>query len=125
MPVRSCRVTFLDMNGVEHTAQVTASTLYEAVALGLASIRGEEWVAGIADGLNVVRVSAVHVPVEHAVRIKDFNSWLAKDGGSPENAPIATASAKSSAYPSTARRNVGVLFVGALLAAPAVRRVLR
>lgn len=83
MPVRSCRVTFLDMNGVEHTAQVTASTLYEAVALGLASIRGEEWVAGIADGLNVVRVSAVHVPVEHAVRIKDFNSWLAKDGGSP------------------------------------------
>ena len=83
MPVKSCRVTILDMSGVEHTVTVTASTLYEAVALGLASVRGEDWVAGIAEGLNTVRVSAVQVPVEHSVRIQDFNSWLAKNGGSP------------------------------------------
>jgi hypothetical protein len=45
MPVRSCRVTIRDMEGVDHTAHVTASTLYEAVALGLASLRGQEWVS--------------------------------------------------------------------------------
>jgi hypothetical protein len=44
------------MDVVDHTVTVTASTLYEAVALGLVSIRGEEWVAGIAEGLNAVRV---------------------------------------------------------------------
>jgi hypothetical protein len=83
MPVKSCRVTILDLSGVEHSVAVTASTLYEAVALGLASIRGHDWVAGIAEGLNTVRVSALQVPVEHAVRIQDFKSWLEKSGGSP------------------------------------------
>jgi hypothetical protein len=83
MAVRSCRVCIRDLEGVDHSVQVTASTLYEAVALALASIRGEEWVAGIAEGLNVVRVSATHIPVEHAVQIKDFNAWIEKDGGSP------------------------------------------
>ena len=72
MPVKSCRVTIQDMSGVEHTVQVSASSLYEAVALGLASLRGEDWVAGIAEGLNTVR-------------IMDFQSWLAKEGGSPRD----------------------------------------
>lgn len=83
MAVRSCRVTIRDMEGVDHSVQVIASTLYEAVALALASIRGEEWVAGIAEGLNLVRVCATHIPVEHAVQIKDFKAWLERDGGTP------------------------------------------
>jgi len=83
MPVRSCRVTIRDMEGVEHAVQVTAGTLYEAVALGLASIRTDEWVEGIPEGLNVVKVAASNIPVEHSVPIKDFNAWLKKNGGSP------------------------------------------
>jgi hypothetical protein len=85
MPLKSCRVTIEDMSGVEHTVQVSATSLYEAVALGLASLRSEDWVAGIAEGLNTVRVCAANVPVEHTVRIMDFKSWLAKDGGSPRD----------------------------------------
>jgi hypothetical protein len=50
MPVRPCRITIQDMDGVSHTVEVTAATLYEAVAQGLAAIRGNEWVAGIAQG---------------------------------------------------------------------------
>ena len=83
MPVRSCRVTIRDVDGVDHSVQVTAGTLYEAVALGLASIRSEEWVEGIPEGLNTVRVSVRNVPVEHAVKLQDFNAWLRKEGGSP------------------------------------------
>jgi hypothetical protein len=52
MPVGSCRVTIEDLNGVSHTVDVSAATLYEAVAQGLAAIRGNEWVAGIAQGLT-------------------------------------------------------------------------
>ena len=37
MPVRSCKVTIQDMSGVSHTVEVTAATLYEAVALGMAA----------------------------------------------------------------------------------------
>jgi hypothetical protein len=83
MPVRSCRVTIQDMDGVAHTVEVTVSTLYEAVSLGLAAIRGNEWVAGIAQGLNVVKVAVADVRVEHEVRLKDLTAWLDRRGGSP------------------------------------------
>ena len=83
MPVRSCRVTIQDMDGVSHTVEVTAATLYEAVAQGLAAIRGNEWVAGIAQGLNVVRVSVADVRVEHEVKLMDFTKWVERAGGSP------------------------------------------
>jgi hypothetical protein len=83
MPVRSCRVTIRDMDGVSHTVEVTAATLYEAVAQGLAAIRGSEWVAGIAQGLNVVKVSVADVRVEHEVKLTDFTRWVEKRGGSP------------------------------------------
>jgi hypothetical protein len=83
MPVRSCRVTIRDIDGVDHTVEVTASTLYEAVALGLTSLRGEEWVAGVAEGLNAVRVCVAHIPIEHSVRIQEFKAWLGKHGGTP------------------------------------------
>jgi hypothetical protein len=85
MPVRSCRVTIQDLEGVSHTAEVTAATLYEAVAQGLAAIRGNEWVAGIAEGLNVVNVSVADVRVEHQVKLGDFTKWLERTGGSPRD----------------------------------------
>jgi hypothetical protein len=71
------------MDGVLHTVDVTAMTLYEAVAQGLAAIRGNEWVAGIAEGLNAIKVSVSNVRIEHEVKIRDFTKWLEKTGGSP------------------------------------------
>ena len=82
MPVRSCRVTIQDMDGVAHTVEVTAATLYEAVAQGLAAIRRNEWVAGIAQGVNVVKVSVADVRVEHEVKLMDFTKWVDRTGGS-------------------------------------------
>jgi hypothetical protein len=85
MAVRSCHVTIKDMEGVTHTVQVTAETLYEAVAFGLAAIRGNEWVIGIAEGLNAVQVCAKDVPVVHSVQLKDFRAWLERTAGSPKD----------------------------------------
>src|SRR5690242_7035133 len=83
MSVRSCKVTIQDMNGVSHTVEVTAATLYEAVALGLTAIRADEWVDGIAQALNPVRVRVTNVAVEHEVKLMDFTKWLDRTGGSP------------------------------------------
>lgn len=83
MPVRSCKVTIQDMNGIAHTVHVTAGTLYEAVALGMAAIRSDEWVAGIAQGLNTVKVRVTNVSVEHEVKLADLMKWLDKTNGSP------------------------------------------
>jgi hypothetical protein len=71
------------MDGVSHTVEVTAATLYEAVAQGLAAVRGNEWVAGIAEGFNFVKVSVADVRVEHQVKLKDFAKWVERTGGSP------------------------------------------
>jgi hypothetical protein len=83
MSVRSCRVTIKDMDGVRHTVEVTAETLYEAVALGLVAVRGNDWVMGIAQGMNVVEVSVVDVPIKHSVKLQDFNAWLERTAGAP------------------------------------------
>jgi hypothetical protein len=83
MAVRSCRVTITDLDGISHTVEVTASTLYEAVALGLVAFRGHEWVAGVPEGLAPVRVCVTSIPVEHTVKIRDFTNWIERKGGSP------------------------------------------
>ena len=83
MAVRSCRVTIDDTDGVSHTVGVTAATLYEAVAQGLAALRGREWVDGIPQGPNVIKVTVAEIPVEHRVRVSDFTNWLARPGRSP------------------------------------------
>jgi hypothetical protein len=83
MPVRSCKVTIQDMEGVIHTVDVTAETLYEAVALGMAAIRTDDWVTGIAQGLNKVKARVTNVAVEHEVVLKDLMSWLDRTNGSP------------------------------------------
>jgi hypothetical protein len=63
MAVRSCRVTIERTDGVSHTVEVTAATLYEAVAQGLAALRGREWVDGIPQGHNIIKVAVAEVPV--------------------------------------------------------------
>jgi hypothetical protein len=72
-----------DMNGVCHTVDVTAGSLYEAVALGMAAIRTDEWVNGIAQGLNPVKVRVTNVAVEYEVKLMDCTKWLDRSGGSP------------------------------------------
>ena len=67
-----------EWDGVSHTVEVTAATLYEAVAQGLAAIRGNERMAGIAQDLNVVEVSVADVRVEHEVKLMDFTKWLVR-----------------------------------------------
>jgi hypothetical protein len=83
MEVKSCRVTISDMEGVAHSVEVTAATLYEAVALGLRELQGNEWVEGIARGLNTVTVSVRNVQIEHKVTIGEFTKWLERRGGTP------------------------------------------
>ena len=73
------------MEGVKPSVEVTASTLYEAVALSLAAIRERDWAGEIAEGLNTVEVSVTTVPVMHSVKVQDFNKWLGRKGGTPND----------------------------------------
>lgn len=83
MAVRSCSVTIKDLEGVTHTVEVTAETVYEAVALGLSAIKANDWVSDIAQGSNAVQVCAKDVPIVHSVQLKDFTAWLDGAAASP------------------------------------------
>ncbi len=72
------------MQDVSHTVDVTAESLYEAVALGLQAIRGRDWVEGLRDQFKV-DVSVSEIPVRHSVEMKEFNTWLERDGGAPRD----------------------------------------
>lgn len=82
MSARSCRVTIRDTEGIEHTAEVTAESLYEAVALGLRAIRQCSWVEDIGQNFTI-RVLARDTPVEHTVEFRAFHKWLEQRGRSP------------------------------------------
>jgi hypothetical protein len=72
--------------GREEVGEVTAATLYEAVTQGLAAIRGNDWVAGIAQGLNAVKVSVADVRVEHEVKLMNFTKRLGRvQSGGPRD----------------------------------------
>jgi|SRR5215472_9161423 len=83
MEVRSCRVTICDMDGVAHTVEVTAATLFEAVALGLKQLQGNAWVAGIGGATDAVTVLVKSVAIEHRVRISEFTKWLERSPTNP------------------------------------------
>ncbi len=75
MAVQTCRVTCRDAQGVEHTVQVTAQSLFESVAQALRVFREHEWSDDPTGSASVV-VTIKPTEVEHRVRIKDFHSWL-------------------------------------------------
>jgi hypothetical protein len=83
MALKTCRVTILNTNGVQHTAQVIAETLYEAVARAISALKAHPWTDDLCEG--IVRVTVQDTPVEHAVRLIEFKKWLAKNGGAPKN----------------------------------------
>ena len=59
------------------------SSLYEAVAQGLAAFRKNEWVEGIEERFGTVKVPVAEVRVEHQVKIADFMKWLERPSRTP------------------------------------------
>jgi hypothetical protein len=83
VPLRSCRVTCRDIEGIEHSVEVSADSLYEAVARGLAALRDAEWAGEIGHGQTTVTVVVKQPEVEHTGRMRDSEAWLESNGRSP------------------------------------------
>jgi len=83
MGVRTCRVSCRDLRGCVHTVEVTAHSLYEAVAQGLRVFRENDWVNDIGHGQTTISVTVRHPAVEHKVRVQDFERWLESEGRTP------------------------------------------
>ena len=83
MPLKACTVVVHDLNQTAHALEVTAETLYEAVAQALAAARGNAWVGDIGKGLTTVTVKVRNPELTHIVKIQDFENWLNRGCKSP------------------------------------------
>jgi hypothetical protein len=63
--------------------EVTADSLYEAVAQGLRAFRENDWVDDVGGGLTTITVVVSQPAVEHKVRVRDFEQWLEAQGRTP------------------------------------------
>ena len=83
MGLRKCTVSCCDLRGVEHTVEVTADSLYEAVAQGLSAFRENDWIDEVGRGQTTIAVAVSHPEVQHKVRVQDFERWLESQGRTP------------------------------------------
>src|SRR6202158_6272570 len=81
--LRTCTVAVKDVRDVEHSIEVTAETLYEAIATALAALQQDNWVGEIGQCFTTVSVLVQQPPVKHEVKMKDFVLWLGRQGRSP------------------------------------------
>jgi uncharacterized protein (UPF0210 family) len=61
--LRTCTVAVKDVRDVEHSIEVTAETLYEAIATALAALQQDNWVGEIGQGFTTVTVVVQQPPV--------------------------------------------------------------
>ena len=83
MAVRTCRVTCRDGHGIDHSVEVSAQTLYEAVAQALTIFREGDWTEALEGQAAAVVVRIKQPEIEHTVRLRDFRNWLNASGKSP------------------------------------------
>ena len=72
MALRTYSVSCKDLQDVQHSVEVTAETLYEAVAKAPIIFRQNDWVADIGTGMTPVTAVVKEPTVMHQVFMKDF-----------------------------------------------------
>lgn len=75
MGVSRCRVSFSDTDGILHTAEVEADSLYEAVAKAVAEWRDDEMLPQMPGPMTEFTVAVIRKPTEHRVRLGQVHKW--------------------------------------------------
>jgi hypothetical protein len=80
VPVQTCTVSFTDGEGIRHSVNVQAATLYEAAALAVRTFREHGCPPGPASRLDV---EARSPSVKHTVSMVKIQDWLESSAKSP------------------------------------------
>lgn len=75
MSLAPCRVTYTDADGLLHSIEVEAETLYEAVALAIAEFRQDEMLEDLPKLMTEFTVCVIKKPVEHKVHLSQVQKW--------------------------------------------------
>jgi hypothetical protein len=81
---RRCLVSFRDEDGVEHVAEVTAESLYEAGALALQQCRRAEGSREASFDAGTLRVEVCESTF-YNLKIVEPEAWLRRTGSAPRD----------------------------------------
>jgi len=84
--VRQCRVTLRDSEGIAHSVEVTASTLFEAAASAIATFREAAWAADALTPNAVLRIEVQPPAITHDVPLRAVERWSRSPSASPKEA---------------------------------------
>jgi hypothetical protein len=82
VPARACTVSFTGPDGIRHSVNVQAETLYEAVVLAIRAFREHDCGPCAASQLEV---EARRPSVTHTVSIAKVQDWLRSSAKSPSD----------------------------------------
>jgi hypothetical protein len=82
VPARTCTVSFTGDDGIRHSVNVRAETLYEAVALAVREFRAHDCPPGTASEMEVEARSPA---VTHTISLGKLRTWLQSSAKSPSD----------------------------------------
>jgi hypothetical protein len=80
---RSCVVSFTDSEGVTHSVEIAASTLYEAAVLAMAEFRRHGFADATLGPATTLTVRVKAPEAAHVVSIGKVQAWLERVATSP------------------------------------------
>jgi hypothetical protein len=84
VPARSCRVSFVDSEGIEHAVEVVAASLYEAAVMTMVEFRRCGFADAIFGPATQFTVLVKAPEEEHTVSLAKVRSWLDDGAKSPK-----------------------------------------
>jgi hypothetical protein len=90
VPLRVSAVSFVDIRGIRHVAEVQAESLYEAAILGMRVFKGDPWIDHVGPA-TVFDVEVREPGTKHAISVQQIERWL---GGATTSSNEASKKAK-------------------------------
>jgi hypothetical protein len=78
-----CTVSFTGPSGVRHSIEVTAESIYEAAALGVAALKRDGWVEEIAPGIEL-EIQVREPATCHRLTLQQIRRWCDGVAVSPD-----------------------------------------
>jgi len=85
MALKQCAVSFTDVRGIRHTADVEAESLYEAAVQGIRRLNQDPWIERIGPATKL-EVEVREPSARHILSVEQVERWLAGATANPTEA---------------------------------------
>ena len=85
MALKQCAVSFTDIRGIRHSAEVEAESLYEAAVQGIRRLNQDPWIERIGPATKL-DIEVREPATKHTLTVEQVERWLAGTTKNPTEA---------------------------------------